>query len=634
MSKIRNFILSFLFLLNNIFALTPCSENPNISYGFINTENDLLILNSINEQKELRIYKKNESFNIYQLNKTLNLIEKTSNESIYLDPNNSFSVYDKFRKEIIFFDYEFFLSYPININSFNPIKVEDITLIDNNRFIKSNTSLITIQIEINQFNYTNEPKYNTLAHFNLPINQYKYLKCISYNNNIICGYISYDSSSKTDFLYVFFIDSNYIKTEPIKIYEYNTSSVFAPVSERWLELIPMGDENLLFCLLNGDNQILCGLSHIGNYSNIKVSNKIEIIFSFPQEKLNFNIQLIFSKLILNDNELFLGYKKEDNIIQIKKIIINNNSLIQKEIAFISFDTKFINNFQMLKDNNNNLLLLLNHNNTLNKKVNEFLYFGYSTCKDINLELYNGEKTKISFTNMVPIFNLQQNLNDIVFIFEDKELISLITSEEEAILPNKTYDKENIYFKINPTTFDFIKNSSVYSIIYSNNMDEYSSQRCYLNLSFYKCKDKCDLCSKNGGCYDQYWNKVDEIDEIDDSDYPNIPDAPSTSSNKKKGYLIIIFIVFILIVILVICIICICSKIKKRNREMKNEYPQGNDFIQAQSPIVSDYNYSNFNNQYNNNQIKPIDGFTKGYEPINQINYNSSQDMGAPTPCYT
>ena len=136
------------------------------------------------------------------------------------------------------------------------------SFLDNNRFIVPNF-LSNNKIEILEFNYNNEPIFQLLANFtiktssSIALNPIKYLKCISTNNNIICGYIftisiAYDYES----LMIFIIDSNYKKTENIKIYEYKIESSLAIVEKGWLELIPLDNEKLIFCVLNG-NKKLC-----------------------------------------------------------------------------------------------------------------------------------------------------------------------------------------------------------------------------------------------------------------------------------------------------------------------------------------------------------------------------------------
>lgn len=58
-----------------------------------------------------------------------------------------------------------------------------------------------------------------------------------------------------------------------------------------------------------------------------------------------------------------------------------------------------NYIEMLNDNNENLILLINHNNSLYLTEKNIKYYGYSTFKDINRDIYNGEVTKIDFDDM-------------------------------------------------------------------------------------------------------------------------------------------------------------------------------------------------------------------------------------------
>ena len=629
-------IIIYLFLIN-IFSSTPCSNYSNPSYGFMNADNNLIILNSIQDKKELRIYQKDTNLNSYQLNTTLNLKQFPVNEPISIDINNLYHFYDESNGEVIFFNDEY---YSIHKYSKQYYFFYDyyFSFIDNNIFIIPHFSIVNNYIEIFQFNYTKEPKFISLNNCTIKTNSIdsnpiKYLKCISTNNNIICGYIlSISFSSEIDNFLIFFIDSNYNKTEDIKIYEYKISLI-SMVKKRWLELVPIGNEKLLFCTLNDNNDILCGLAQIEQNYNITVLKKPEIIFfSLSKDDL---FQNFCSVLILNNNEVIMGCKIGNNI-RIKRITINNNKIIKNHIYTNTIDCKKINNFQMLKDNDNYLILLVNYNSTLGKINNEFHYFGYSTCNDINQTIYNGEKTKLSFNDMSPIINFEQNLNDIVFIFDNMELVSLITTRENTIVSNKTYNKNEIYFKLNSTNFDYIKNNSVYSVIYSNNINEALAQRCHLTLSFNNCSSKCDLCTKDGKCYDKYWNKI--VDDSDISDIPYNSDNKIPTKSSKIIYIIIGIIIFIIFIIIVIACIYLCNK----NRN--NNFIQNNDFIQPQNPLIYDNNnynkkknqnyYNNNNNQnyYNNQHQKPVDDFTKGNELIDQN--LSNQDMGAPTPYYS
>ena len=625
MSNITYFplmILILFLLINNIFSSTPCSDYSNPSYGFINVDNDLIILNSVKDKKELRIYKKDTNLNNYQLNTTLNLIQFPVNESIYIDINNLYHVYDKSNGEVIFFNDEYYSIYNYSYPSYNYFYDFYFSCIENNKFIIPNF-FIEKKIEIFQFNYDNETKFSLLS--NIPIKTsssdtypIKYLKCISTNNHNICGYIlSTSLTANYESLILFFIDSNYNKTEDIKIYEYKLSTL-SILNKRWLELIPIGSEKLLYCVLNDNNEILCGLGKIEKNFNITVLKAPEIIFDSLSKD---NDKPVFHNIILNNNEVVLGCRTNKKNLKIKKITINNNVITKNEIAAYTLNVNIINHFQMLEDNNNNLMLLVNYNTTSNKIVNVFYYLGYSTCQNITQTIYNGEKTKLNFDVMLPIVNLNQINHDIVFMFDNKELVSLITTNGSGIVTNQTYKKTEIYFKLNSTNFDYIKNKGVYSVIYSNNINENLAQKCSLNLKFYICSSSCDLCTSDGKCYDKYWNRIYH-------DIPDSSDKENEAQNSNSSYAVIVIFVIIFIIMLIACIF-FC---RKKNNNI--DYAKNNDFIQPQNPLINDYNNYNYNNNqnYNNNNQNYNNNSAKRYD--NYPYPRSDQDLNAPNPYYS
>jgi hypothetical protein len=288
-------------------------------------------------------------------------------------------------------------------------------------------------------------------------------------------------------------NSNYNKTKTIKIYEYEASLLYTQYEKRWIELMPISRERFMYCVQNEKNQIYCGIAQIQEGLNIEKLYEPIMIIQLSSSQYNFYPYC--SKLIINDNELAIGCKVPyKDLIAIKKIIIDNGIIIQKQMN-VTFKENY---FQMLKDNNGNLILLVDHNNSLYITEKNIKYYGYSTCKDINRDIYNGEVTKIYFNDMEPIINFKQdNEENIIFIFNDTELLSLITKNNETIKSNKTYNKSDIYFKLNTTNFDYIKNKGKYSVIYSNALNEYSSRRCLLNLKFNKCPNMCELCREVG-----------------------------------------------------------------------------------------------------------------------------------------
>lgn len=66
-----NYIIIFIFLIEKICSLTPFSNDENPSYGFINSKNDLLILNKNN--KKLTTFKKDKYIDNYKLSSTIEL---------------------------------------------------------------------------------------------------------------------------------------------------------------------------------------------------------------------------------------------------------------------------------------------------------------------------------------------------------------------------------------------------------------------------------------------------------------------------------------------------------------------------------------------------------------------------------
>ena len=121
----------------------------------------------------------------------------------------------------------------------------------------------------------------------------------------------------------------------------------------------------------------------------------------------------------------------------------------------------------------------------------------------------------------------------------------------------------------------------------------------MNLKIKKCPNKCELCTGSGGCYDRYWNIIENNEK------------PSNS----KMHLIVITIVILLIIILII-VFLFCRYLKKNTKNRNDtkhsndDYMQGSDFAQ----IMYDKNNSKYNkNQrhYSNQLLMPVNEVTKG-----------------------
>ena len=521
MSKMKTYLL-LVFLLKGVLFLTPTFSSSNSSYGIINKEDDLLILNSNDKVKELKIYKKNNQNNSYSLNITKNLKEFPSNITKDLDLDFIYHVVNE--NEIVYFNEDFYSSYYFNKSAkfssgeFTPsflgkdlfiIPTKDITLSHNINIIK--------------FDYKNNTqKFNQLKSYIfmniIPVKLFKYIDCTSINNTIICGYIyitKIDINDGISYALSTF-NSNNTKIQNNILFEYKLNID----KTIYLKTIAL-NENILFFINIDNNQLVCILAKSINNKEIVFLKNQTIFNSFELDKIN--TQDSCSYIILNNNEIILSCKGGwyfSSYIQITKLTINNNE-INTKIHYLNindyFNIKYSYSFNLLKDSNDNLILFINYEDPeSNKRQYGFHYFGYSSCKDIKQVIFNGEKTQFNFTTkIIPLLNINQNYDsNILFFFNDTELKSLITNNSEVIKSNISYSKNDLYyFYLNKDNYEYTINNKGYSVIYSSTNDEFKSQKCYLNLSFNTCDEKCELCSSKGECFDRNWNIV-----IDKSNY--------------------------------------------------------------------------------------------------------------------
>ena len=609
------YLYALFFLANNIFCLTPCSTSSRISHGFISPENELIIFNLEKNDKILQIYNKDDSKE-YKIKSTINLIElplNNSNESsIDFDLDSSYhAVYhDISKEEIIYFNKKYYFSQvlPFKVTSF--YKEKHLSYIGNNSFVYLDSDISTIlNIIIIQFNLNleNEDKYSVLK--KIKINSYLIatlkttFQCEILKNSkyIVCIH----SEALTEVVYsLIILDSNYNVIYDKKIYEDpSTYVLFDPYGK----IIPLNDQKFII-YYSIQNNIYIGLGQILSNSNINIKIEKMELFSSVKPKIN-------SELVVNDNNIILGFKeyKENNkqssnriIMKMVNITLVNNNLV-KDYFDLNIHVNDLLNIQFLEDNTGNVLFLMNYNSSSVVK-NGYQDFEYSTCSNFVTKIYNGETTRLSFNNnIIPRFNTRERVNDIIFAFNGN-LSSLLSEKYNPIKSGNIYNKNNIYFKLDPNDYEYIKNNSVYSVIYTTNFDEEKSQRCYLNLSFYSCPSLCELCSNNSKCYDRYWNIIDQKEQSNDSN-------SETKTNFISTFVFII-IIFIIILICIAVSYMLCCK----NRNNINIPIANNNQDQA---IINEYNYpskpnqnlNNYNN--NNNNFGPITPPTT----MNQNNYN-------------
>ena len=615
MSKII-FYLSIFSLLKGLLFLTPYS-NSNSSCVVINKENDLLVLDSNGKSKELKIYKKNNQTNTYNLSITKNLKEFPSNMTKDLDNiyhatiNGSEVVYfnEDFYSSYYFNKTSFFLSYDLFIASF----------LDKDLFIiPEHTVPLLYSFKIMKFDYKNDTrKFNLLRYYNFIDSSFNSLiesiYCTSINNTIICGFIDHLLKEGTYTLSSLVI-LNITKTKTNKLFEFRNLGFLEKI---FLKIIALNEEKILFFFSNDKNQIICMLTKIINNIEIISLKNITIFNSFLLNEKN--PQNSCSHIVLNNNKIIFGciqnsYSSKYDSIQIAKITINNNE-INTEFDYLKiydiFNIKNYYSFQFLKDNNDYLILLIDYEDYSYKRRNGFHYFGYSTCQDIKRTIFNGQKTKLDFTikEMIPLLNFNQNYDSYIsFFFNDTELKSLITYNSEVIKSNSSYNKNYVYFYLNKDNYEYTINNSEYSVLYSNINDEFKSQKCYLNLSFYTCDEKCELCSWIGDCFDRNWTKI--------SDKTN-------ETNTNTNIFIIILIIIIVIALILFIVFFILHKRRLRAYNVNNI---NKDFPKSQELLSND---NSKGKKYNNKQVSA--DFPDGIDPIYLQPNNSNNNTNTPTP---
>ena len=463
-----------------------------------------------------------------------------------------------------------------------------------------------ISFKIIKFDYKNDTiKFNILRYYNfveIPIRtSFKSLHCTSINNTIICGIIFYLFDERTYTLSSVII-SNITNSKYKELFEFK----FQLYEEKFLKLIALNEEKILFFFSNDNRQIICILSKIINNTEI-ISLKNKTIFdSFSLDKTN--AQNSCSHIVLNNNKIIFGciaksYSYKYDSIQIAKITINNNE-INTEFDYLKIYEFFnINNFysfEFLKDNNDYLILLIDYEDYSYKGQKGYHYFGYSTCKDIKETIFNGQKTKLDFNKkeMIPLLNFNQNYNsNIVFFFNNTELKSLVTSNSKVIKSNISYNKNYTYFYLNKDNYEYTINDSEYSVLYSNINDEFKSQKCYLNLSFFACDKKCELCTSVGDCL--YRNRTIIIDKT-----------------NETNILIIILIIIIAIALILFIIFFILHKLRLRANNVNNI---NKDFPKSQELLSND---NNKGEKHNNKNVSA--DFPDGIDPIHlQPNNNNN-----------
>ena len=261
----------------------------------------------------------------------------------------------------------------------------------------------------------------------------------------------------------------------------------------------------------------------------------------------------------NDNEGILSYATRTQYYIIKLEISekqNKTTFLDKREYYTSKkdSSNFHNYNQILINKDNNLILLIIYEN-----IGEIYQLGYSSCKNKEITLYNGDKSPVNFDISPGLFKGYDN--DIVFINNKTIYNSLIyNSGAEHIKTETIYNKNNISFYFNEKDYDDIKKDRLYNIIFRNTLSPKESETCTLTLKFYECDKECDICTITK-CYDKFRNLIDR-----DSSSSEVGETP------KFVYIVsaLIFIpIFSLIILILLAFMCSLKNNHNRNRNNPN-----------------------------------------------------------------
>ena len=226
--------------------------------------------------------------------------------------------------------------------------------------------------------------------------------------------------------------------------------------QNFIKLIPLSDEKLIYCHNDYDNspantKIRCGLAQFQN-NDIIINSSIDASKYVNSEfNRNYIKKNSFDGVKINDKEVILSYyiheieridKQHNNFYDFfyyTKITIADNNKLQKETNYYNYSSSQQSDFyslSLLKNSDDNLVSI-----TVVKAQAQFKEYGYSTCEDTNIYLYNGDPIYIKF-NLNSLFG-----NDIIFLNKNNQEIHSIFNESfsQPINYLVKYNKNNIRY---------------------------------------------------------------------------------------------------------------------------------------------------------------------------------------------
>ena len=514
--------------------------------SYITPENDMLIYNPKNSS--LLKYIINSKSPFYTNMSTLNTKEFPKDGSINLsDIHFHFNYINSSSINITYFN-ENYTSYYIYNPSTENITYKHISLEvkEKNKLIlflhPTNSSYSNPSINIVEFDFKSEEKIKFIKNYTI-YSKKEYINCYcvsasSYENNIICGLIEfgffYNKSSilsySSRFIYtlIYFSESTPFPKN-VTIFNQTFSNIIISntyiddktgiFNDNFIKFIPLSEEKTIFCFDENNDYLImkykikCGLAKVQN-NNIIISSLIDIsdLYSrdLGEKYLNKNnlggVKINDKQVILSYHQFkkesyqYYSYKYYTYIYYIKITIINDKLSHESKNVIISSslnsNSPGFYSLYLLKNNDDDLISI-----TVFKGKASFNEYGYITCQNSSLNLYNGEEYKFNF-----MFNsLFENYN-IIFLDKNNQTIhSIIDQNYKPIKYLETYNKSYIRYKYNPKDYDYIKNNNL-KLFFTASLNEKISETCQINLNFYQCNKECNVCT-NQNCYDKNMNKV-------------------------------------------------------------------------------------------------------------------------------
>ena len=421
-------------------------------------------------------FPKNSSENISKLYFHFNYINSSSINITYFNENyTSYYIYTPITKNI---EYDHISFDVINKNKL-------ILFLHPKKYKEFNSS-----INIVEFDFKNEEKLKIKTKYSFKSSETTNVHCVSADkNNIICGFIEFNNYffkiynnyiTKFIFTYslLYFSEETYFPKNVtiyynINGFSYSPDSNTGILKENLFKLIPLSEEKIIYCFnaeIVGSYpksiRIRCGLAQIQN-NDIKANSTIDISVPIVQElNRNYIKKNSFDGVKINDKEVILSYytnekdemslnfNKYYNIFYYIKIKIKDNNKLEKESNFYndslsSYKSEFYS-LNLLKNDEDNLVSIY----ILNGQA-QFKEYGYSTCEDTKISLFNGDYILIKF-NLYSLFG-----KDIIFLNKNNQKIhSIIEGNYKPINYSVIYDKSQIMYRYSYDDYDYAQNNNL------------------------------------------------------------------------------------------------------------------------------------------------------------------------------